>query len=405
MSTATATATNPATDEFRDILLRTLQLEPEPANASQISKRLTGQANKTPQEVEAALKELVEAGQAFHFPKLSGKVRYWCKPMTEYIDLELLRVLGDHPYSKSDVHKKLAKRLSGVPKPEINKHIDELVRQAKLKKWPKQVGCRTDFFCVRTVEPDFYAKYALEKVVEKLKPQGLDKEAVRAAFQKITESWAQPETAPAIPVSPIPVIEVPTASVEATDDTEPNLEELILERMIVVEPRAAGGALVSITELRNSLEFQQIPKRDFDEAVLRLRRAWQVSLDEHPHLASLSAEVLEKLVHDGQGHYFQSASRCAEGGPNHKHVQSVSWRHRFQRLGIHGGCPQRFMRRNFRRAAGRWITSAQENPHDFGADPRTTGRGKNAFAQSAVSAFARRRCGFRSIRQCLVYIL
>jgi hypothetical protein len=109
------------------------------------------------------------------------------------------------------------------------------------------------------------------------------------------------------PVSAGVAVEVPevVAVIEPVKvPGEPSLEELILERMSIVEPRAEEGALVSITELRNNLEFQQIPKRDFDEAVLALRREWRVSLAEHPHTAALSSEELEKLVADGEGRYY-----------------------------------------------------------------------------------------------------
>lgn len=289
-----------ATEEFRDILNRTLRDAKEPLSANQVRTLLTGPAKRPKEEVEAALQDMVQAEEAFQYPKFNRNHRYWNRPRADYIDREILRMLVDQPRSKTKIREAFKKKLNDVKSSEIEQHVDDLVRQGKLQKWPYQIGARTFFFCARKIEPDFYVEHALGKVIEKLKIAGIGKSDLRSVAKSITAGWSEAKP-------PEPSLEAPEAAVvvepiETT--TEPSLEELILERMSVVEPRAEEGGLVSITALWNNLEFQQIPKRDFDEAILKLRREWRVSLDEHPHTASLSPEELDKLVHDGQGHYF-----------------------------------------------------------------------------------------------------
>ncbi len=296
-----------ATDEFRDILTRTLEEAKEPLSASQVRTLLSGPAKKPKDEVEAALEEMAQVGEAHRYPKFRGSYRYWSKPLAEYIDHEILRALADQPQTKSEVRGKLKSRLKDVKPEEISKHIEDLARQGQLQKWPSAVGGRTAFYCARKVEADFYVEHALGKVIEKLKIEGVGKADLRNMAQNITARWSDAKEPEAVSPSPEAVVEVPEviAVIEPVETAvEASLEDLILERMSVVEPRAEEGALVSIMELRNNLEFQQIPKRHFDEAILKLRRQWRVSLAEHPHVASLTSEELENLVHDGEGRYF-----------------------------------------------------------------------------------------------------
>lgn len=304
------TAVADETRELTEVVLETLRRSASPLSPSQIEQQLGKRFRRPRAELETLLASLVETGSVSRFSRLRGSWRFWTQPIEEYIDAELRRVMADRPKTRSDVLKAVKKRLEGVSEDRIGERIRELAKAGVLQEWPTVLGGRSRLFSARQVEPDFYVGDALSKLIEKLSKAGLSSQAVLEAARteierQVTRQTGIPADEPAsIPSDePKPSDDSAGPQTEAADFSTP-LEELILERMPVVEPRAREGGLVPLADLRRCLDFQHTAKGDFDEAVLNLAREWKVSLSRHPHVAGLTEDERNDLVADGEGNFY-----------------------------------------------------------------------------------------------------
>ncbi|MEW6264383.1 MAG: hypothetical protein AB1641_15035 [Thermodesulfobacteriota bacterium] len=78
-------------------------------------------------------------------------------------------------------------------------------------------------------------------------------------------------------------------------------ERLILAGMVKIEPKARQRALVSLRDLRRSVDLS---KEQFDKTVLDLARTGKVVLHYHDYPSSLSETEREELVRDSLGTYY-----------------------------------------------------------------------------------------------------
>jgi hypothetical protein len=85
------------------------------------------------------------------------------------------------------------------------------------------------------------------------------------------------------------------------ETVSPETERLILETITRLQPPGQKRALVSIRELRRSMN---LPKKDFDRAVLSLASQGKVALHHHDFPTSLSEAEREALVQDERGTYY-----------------------------------------------------------------------------------------------------
>ena len=74
--------------------------------------------------------------------------------------------------------------------------------------------------------------------------------------------------------------------------------------MVEVVPAAVNGALVSLRDLRRSMDFQNVDKSTFDQAVLRLADQGKVALHRHDFPVGLSPEDRAELVTDATGDFY-----------------------------------------------------------------------------------------------------
>jgi len=94
------------------------------------------------------------------------------------------------------------------------------------------------------------------------------------------------------------------AGVCRPDETEwdwDDVSQRLLAALPQVEPRAAEGAPVSLTRLREWPGLKDLPKAVFDRAALELAVRGVVVLNRHDYPASLSDEERQKLVQDDRG--------------------------------------------------------------------------------------------------------
>jgi hypothetical protein len=83
-----------------------------------------------------------------------------------------------------------------------------------------------------------------------------------------------------------------------------DLEQLILERMLRLNPSAANGAPVQLSQLRQALSSEISDKEVFDRTIMRLAEQGRVAAHRHDYAGSLSQEDLASLVSDGRGNFF-----------------------------------------------------------------------------------------------------
>lgn len=86
----------------------------------------------------------------------------------------------------------------------------------------------------------------------------------------------------------------------------PDLASRVLEAVLRVEPQK--GMLVTTQQLRHSPGLNDVPKEDFDRAVLQLARQRRIYLSRHPAPAYLPAEERDDLVRDDDGTFYGGLS-------------------------------------------------------------------------------------------------
>jgi len=129
-----------------------------------------------------------------------------------------------------------------------------------------------------------YIRLALQLAVARLKSRGLTADQVMTAAREVLQS-SPPATS--------------SSHYNAAD-----LERLILERMLQLNPSAATGAPVQLSQLRHALRPEIADKDIFDLAIMRLADQGRVAVHQHDYVGSLSQEELAALVSDKRGNYF-----------------------------------------------------------------------------------------------------
>jgi hypothetical protein len=263
-----------------DLLLKTLERSEEPLTASQLQKGLTGPYRRRTDLIEKLLEELVEHGRIHPFPPSRGKRRYWSRDFDQYSRSRLLKLLEKRSSTRTELRNGLKTVLKGRPSGMFKQLLDELMADGQAHKLPSFVGSRTERFSARTADPQDYLRAALKSIYEKLEKEGVSRAQVDEAALQMMQ--------PAAPVGPSPE----------------EIERLIVDGMIRIEPKAASGALVSIRDLRRAMRDQVPAQHDFDRVVLRLADQGRVALHRHDYPGGVSAEERAGMIPDGQGSYY-----------------------------------------------------------------------------------------------------
>lgn len=292
MSSDQAVAIEP---QIVEILLKALRRAEEPITAMKLREGLTGPYRVAPETIENQLNELVSSGKAFSFePYISKARRYWSYDQEHYARRLILKIVSQDPKSWSEVKKALKKPLKGFPDARQSKLQKDLLESRELHKLPPFVGARTPRFSNLPPDPSHYIEDALVKIREKLSKFGIAAFEVNKAALGLLAPKAEPVT------------DEPAEGSPASAGVEPHAEDLslesrILERMVDTVPAAANGALVSLRELRRSMDFQNVDKPAFDQAVLGLADQGKVALHRHDFPEGLSSEDRAELVTDATG--------------------------------------------------------------------------------------------------------
>jgi hypothetical protein len=281
-----------------EVLLKALHRAEEPITATKLREGLTGPYKVALETVENQLSELVTSGRAFSFQPYGSKApRYWPYDQEHYARQLVLKIVSRHPKTWSEVKKALRCPLKGFSDARQSKLQKDMLDSGELHKLPAFVGARASRFSNRPPEPSHYIEHALAKIREKLAKFGIAASDVNnAAFDLLAPRGESVADEPADGTQAVAKVE---SHVE--DDS---LESRILERMVDTVPAAANGALVSLRELRRSMDFHSVEKTTFDQAVLHLADQGKVALHRHDFPAGLSAEDRAELVTDGTGDFY-----------------------------------------------------------------------------------------------------
>lgn len=289
--------------ELAEIVRKTLDRSEQPLTLSQLRSQLTGPFRRSPDELGRVLEMLVAQGAVFELPKYRGSARYWTRDLDAYARQVFVETLAGKPLTRAELKAKTKIRLRDLSESRQARIFEDLLRERVIHKLPRFVGATADRFSAVTADPMHYVEDALRKVCNTLAAVGLSEGEVYAAARKVVGSHDAQQQ----PVHPARE-EMPDAPQIPSAEPRPNLQELLLERMVEIEPAARQGAMVYVPELRRALDFQPAASAEFDEAVWALVRQGRVALHKHGHPAGLPADERGALITDERGNHYHGIS-------------------------------------------------------------------------------------------------
>ena len=264
--------------------LRALRESSQPLTVAKLAKAVPKSALKSKKDLPELLEQMVRAGH-IRSHKARSSV-YWLPGLEEQASERILEALSEIPLTQTDLKSKLRSLLIGWPQTRRDEMIARLIKEKRVYRVPPLTGKATLLSARDKATPQDYVRLALQLAVDRLKTRGLTAEQVMTVAREVLQP--APES-PAISPS----------SHEAAD-----LERLILERMLRLNPSAVNGAPVQLSQLRQALRSEISEKDVFDRTIMRLAEQGRVAAHRHDYAGGLSQEDLAALVSDGQGNYF-----------------------------------------------------------------------------------------------------
>jgi hypothetical protein len=334
--------------ESRAAVKKALAISHAAMTASQIRKDLTGSFHISLKDTTATLDRMAAEGEIFLWP---GK-RFWIRSPQHEASRLILELLAGSPFRTAG---KLKSALR-LPLEVITPALDQLVAEGRVHIW--QPG-KTAMYCL--FEPQGAAR---ESILRALQIETLDEKGligrIRTRFPGYTAGLLREHLQPlllsgqvlehpkygkakcrygSVPPDPSIYLEKAVSEIEAVHrvlaasgvslerifqalsrslglsgetstvtrerpdgkKVSAETENLVLQGIIRLQPLGQRRALVSIRELRRSLNMV---KRDFDRAVFSLALKGRVALHHHDFPASLRPSEREEMVQDEQGNYY-----------------------------------------------------------------------------------------------------
>jgi hypothetical protein len=264
--------------------LRALRESAQPLTVAKLAKAIPKSALKSKKDLPELLEQMVRAGQ-IRSHKARSSV-YWLPGLEEQASERILEALSEIPLTQTDLKSKLRSLLIGWPQTRRDEMIARLIKEKRVYKVPPLTGKATLLSARDKATPQDYVRLALQLAVERLKTRGLTAEQVMTVAREVLQpAQASPAISP--------------SSHDAAD-----LERLILERLLRLNPSAVNGAPVQLSQLRQALRSEISDKDVFDRTIMRLAEHGRVAAHRHDYAGGLSQEDLAALVSDGQGNYF-----------------------------------------------------------------------------------------------------
>jgi hypothetical protein len=243
-------------------------------------------ALKLPLElIQPALKELADAGRAHVWQPAKMPYFTFLEPRNTALGI-ILTALVQGPLTEKELVGWVRKRLPGYQV----RHLKEHVSYSKEVQVHPRYGKVKTRYSLTPPEPGPYLGKAVQEIIavqRLLAPFHVSLEAIHDAMGR--ELGLEPETKTSIRERP------------QGETVSPETERLILETITRLQPPGQKRALVSIRELRRSMN---LAKKDFDRAVLCLASQGKVALHHHDFPTSLSQAERDALVQDERGTYY-----------------------------------------------------------------------------------------------------
>lgn len=262
-------------------LVLSIMTESRVASASRLKTSL-----RLPIEtVETTLNDLVAEGRLYLWQP--GKTPYFCVSEPGKTAVEtVLNALAAGPLAEKELIGLVRKRLPGYRTKDLREHLSH---SKQVYEHPKYGKARVKYG-LEPPEPGPYLDKAVQEIraVQRLlAPFHMSLDDIHQALGRELELEPESRVTPR------------ERSHEETDsrDTGP----MILEGIARLQPPGQRRALVSIRELRRSVELSKIV---FDKAVLSLALQGKVALHHHDFPSGLSLEERDELVRDEQGTYY-----------------------------------------------------------------------------------------------------
>jgi hypothetical protein len=290
--------------ELAGVVRKILDGAEEPLNVKQLLKQLKGPFRCQEEELQRILEQQIEQGGVFRFPKYRRYERFWTRDLETYGRQTILEVLSARSLTRSELKPKLATRLQGISESRRNGLLGELLQRGDVRELPAFVGTTAKRLSAAAADPRDYLEHALGKICEKLAKDGISQEQVFAAARKLIgiATNSAPSTAAVADESPSPI---PSA---VDSPIRPELQEVVLDRMLELEPAARLGAMIYVPDLWRGAAIQQAEKSDVQRAVWELVRQERIVLHRHGHPASLNQEQRGLLFTDADGAYYHGIS-------------------------------------------------------------------------------------------------
>ncbi len=260
-----------------EVVIKALDQTMQPVTANRIRELLTGPFKVSEERLTQLLEEQVSAGRIHRFAPSgrSKQPRYWSRNIEDYAREQMLALLGQRPQTQSEILRKLKTKLAGYGEEKLKGILSRLVGDKDAQHLPPLIGGRAARYGTKPPDPRDYLEDAFAKLSKKL---GISRDEIINAARSL---------------APKPV-----------NNTQSDLSEKLLARMVQVKLAAAQGGLVPLNELWQSLQNEGWDKAGFDRTVLSLAENYRVSLQRHNFPASLNEQERAELVADGLGNYY-----------------------------------------------------------------------------------------------------
>ncbi len=301
------------TSDTSELVLKVLEQFSSPMPVAKIRAALPKGSSLSDDLLLAALEQLASLKRIFRYcPYRCETARYWHANLATYVQQEIISVLKDFPLSFAVLDGKLAKRLADCPQAQRKEILERMIREGQVYQLPLLPGERTVLYSSAPPDPKNYMRSpmgafvrSLVQVAKLLEPAGVPEEQTYTAASELLQQTLFGD-APTVSKN------VPDAEAHhAVDEPQTTLQyettatdQLILEQMAELNQLRRHGGLISVRELRLSLQAQLPDKQEFDKTLLKLAQTGQVWLFRHDYAASLPEAERQALVTDGKGIYY-----------------------------------------------------------------------------------------------------
>jgi len=279
----------PLHSEAAAFVLRALEQSSQPLTVTKLGKALPKSALKTKKDLPELLQLMVKDGQI-----RSHKARspvYWLPNLEEQASARILEALSEIPLTQTELKNKLRSLLLGWPPSRRDELLARLIKEKRVYKLPPLTG-KANLLSARPADPKNYLQKPISEIVSKLQRLSKELSAVgvppETFFAVAQQLWLQ-----AMPVTGGP-----------PSSTAVNFDQTVLDAILRLNPAAATGAPVQLSELRHAVLSEIADKVIFDQVVLRLAEQGRVAVHRHDYASSLNQEERAALVSDGRGNYF-----------------------------------------------------------------------------------------------------